>query len=88
MASSEAAPGAITGRPRSRPEPHPRLRWLIEHRAQLLAGVARTYQTCKSDLIDLLDDIATNSDATASYNAASASCANADTQLNAYLHGF
>ena len=40
MASSEAAPGAITGRPRSRPEPHPRLRWLIEHRAQLLAGVA------------------------------------------------
>jgi heavy metal translocating P-type ATPase len=40
VASSEAAPGAITGRPRSRPEPHPRLRWLIEHRAQLLAGVA------------------------------------------------
>jgi heavy metal translocating P-type ATPase len=40
VASSEAAPGAITGRPRSRPEPHRRLRWLIEHRAQLLAGVA------------------------------------------------
>ena len=60
----------------------------LEDKAQLLAGVARTYQTCKADLIDLLDDIATNSDATASYNAASASCANADSQLNAYLHGF
>jgi septal ring factor EnvC (AmiA/AmiB activator) len=60
----------------------------LEDQARLLANVARTYQTCKADLIDLLDDISLDSDATASYRAASISCANADDQLDAYLHSF
>jgi septal ring factor EnvC (AmiA/AmiB activator) len=60
----------------------------LEDQSRLLASVARTYQTCKADLIDLLDDITANADATASYTAASTSCANADDQLAAFLHGF
>jgi hypothetical protein len=60
----------------------------LEDQARMLGSVARTYQLCKSHLIDLLEDVATGVDATASYTAASSSCANADDQLDAYLHAF
>jgi len=60
----------------------------LEDQAQLLSGVARSYAACKQDLIDLLTDVQTNTDPTASYTAASRSCASADDQLQAYVHAF
>jgi heavy metal translocating P-type ATPase len=40
VGSSDVAAGAIAGRASARRAPHGRLRWLIDHRAQLLAAVA------------------------------------------------
>jgi hypothetical protein len=60
----------------------------LEDQARILDSVARSYVTCKDDLVVLLTVVARNLDATASYDTAQRSCSLADTQLRSYLDAF
>jgi septal ring factor EnvC (AmiA/AmiB activator) len=60
----------------------------LEDRARVLTAVARSYSTCKQDLIDLLTAVEDHADSSTRYDTADSSCALADDQLQAYLHAF
>ena len=60
----------------------------LEDQAAILDRVARSYVTCKADLLQLLTDVANDSNAAVSYTAAQGSCSLADTQLRSYLDAY
>jgi hypothetical protein len=60
----------------------------LQDQQRLLDQVAGAYVTCKGDLIQLFNDIASGYDTTYSYNTASTDCTSADDSLQSYLGAY